>query len=361
MQGRKDNKGKAQQRPSLERELRAVPEDIIEALVARYLAREITREDARRELTEAGYIREDISPGYFQTKWNSVCVRGRAFTAPRKLESHGKAIDSALIMEHWDHERNAELGLDPAKLGASSGKSAYFKCPAGKHDSSLRQLKNLHKDGGVACPSCAHEEGAARRSATVPRLDVQRPGLCDHIIDGTEPSALLRSSQQVVRWQHPDCGHPAYEMSVSSRCAHPDDWCPYCSQAEHHPPHHRFWQTVRDIVPPHIDVFIDQNVLPLDPTLPEGARQGTEIDVLIPELKIGFEYNGKEHYQYGTRYHEGKVERARDIGVELVHVWAEDWEDDYARPAIIEEIMMMCDLHGPVLDVDWEGDMEWVA
>lgn len=349
------------ERISLDRELQAVPEDIIEDLVARYLAREISREEARDELADAGWIRQGIRAAYFQTQWNKYCVRGRAFTAPRVLKRHGKAIDSALIMEHWDHERNAELGIDPAELGASSGKSAYFRCPAGKHESSLRQLKNLHKADTVSCAQCGHDSGGRARSAQCPRLDAVRPALCAHVADSTDPSTIIQSDDKVVRWQHPTCGHPAYEMPVANRTLHPDDWCPYCSQANRSRSHHNFWQAVRAIVPAHIDVFIDQHILPDDPTALPGERQGREIDVVVPQLGIGWEYNGKEHRKYGDRYHESKVERARAIGIELTHVWHKDWEDPIGRAKIIEDIMMMCDLQGPVLDVDWEGDMEWVA
>lgn len=53
-----------------------------------------------------------------------------------------------------------------------------------------------------------------------------------------------------------------------------------------------------------------------------------EIDIYLPELKIGFEYNGlywhSDEYK-DSKYHLRKSNECRDIGIKLIHVWEDDW------------------------------------
>jgi len=88
--------------------------------------------------------------------------------------------------------------------------------------------------------------------------------------------------------------------------------------------------------------------------------KGYEIDIYVPELKIGFEYNGLYwHSDIRTPkdYHLMKQECASEYGVSLVHIWEDDWADKkeivksriahllgktenivYARDCVIKEI-----------------------
>jgi len=56
---------------------------------------------------------------------------------------------------------------------------------------------------------------------------------------------------------------------------------------------------------------------------------GLEIDVLIPELKLGFEYNGLYWHSdiYKSKnYHQQKTQRCQDIGIKLITIWEDDWK-----------------------------------
>lgn len=54
-----------------------------------------------------------------------------------------------------------------------------------------------------------------------------------------------------------------------------------------------------------------------------------EIDVYIPNLKIGFEFNGlywhNETNKPDRNYHLNKTKSAEDIGVRLIHIWEDEW------------------------------------
>lgn len=56
---------------------------------------------------------------------------------------------------------------------------------------------------------------------------------------------------------------------------------------------------------------------------------GYEIDVFVPSLRIGFEYNGLFwHSEFRTEknYHIQKQEKAANEGISLIHIWEDDWD-----------------------------------
>ncbi len=55
---------------------------------------------------------------------------------------------------------------------------------------------------------------------------------------------------------------------------------------------------------------------------------GQEIDIYIPDLKLGFEFNGlywhSDNYK-SDDYHYNKTQKCVDNGIRLIHVWEDDW------------------------------------
>jgi hypothetical protein len=53
-----------------------------------------------------------------------------------------------------------------------------------------------------------------------------------------------------------------------------------------------------------------------------------EIDIYLPEIKLAFEFNGlwwHSEQQKGKYYHRDKTKKCSDIGIELLHIWEDDW------------------------------------
>ncbi len=71
---------------------------------------------------------------------------------------------------------------------------------------------------------------------------------------------------------------------------------------------------------------------------------GMEIDIYLPERKIGIEYNGAYWHQEGVmphpRSHEAKAKRADKLGIRLITVWDFDWSNkqDFIRQHIMHAI-----------------------
>lgn len=70
-----------------------------------------------------------------------------------------------------------------------------------------------------------------------------------------------------------------------------------------------------------------------------SALEGKEIDIYLPDLKIGFEFNGiyfhSEFYK-DKNYHQEKALLAIERGISLVQVWEDDW---FSKREIIQDLI----------------------
>lgn len=69
-------------------------------------------------------------------------------------------------------------------------------------------------------------------------------------------------------------------------------------------------------------------------------RDGLELDIYIPDLNIGYEFNGLYWHSSEYRdknYHRDKLEYFKDKGMKVIHVWEDDW--DYKRGIIESQIL----------------------
>lgn len=67
-----------------------------------------------------------------------------------------------------------------------------------------------------------------------------------------------------------------------------------------------------------------------------------EIDIYLPDYNFGIEYNGmywhSEEFRYNN-YHQEKSLMYKDIGVLLMHVWEDDWNDERKKQIVINKIL----------------------
>ena len=71
--------------------------------------------------------------------------------------------------------------------------------------------------------------------------------------------------------------------------------------------------------------FIEENY---SSNIIDGYRDGLEIDIYLPELKIGFEFNGlywhSEEFK-DKNYHLDKTKYFMERGIRIIHIWEDDW------------------------------------
>ena len=65
-----------------------------------------------------------------------------------------------------------------------------------------------------------------------------------------------------------------------------------------------------------------------DDKIIQSYRDGLEIDIYLPELKLGFEFNGlywhSEKFKNRT-YHIDKTNFFKSKGIRIIHIWEDDW------------------------------------
>jgi hypothetical protein len=67
------------------------------------------------------------------------------------------------------------------------------------------------------------------------------------------------------------------------------------------------------------------------------------IDIYLPELKIGFEFNGlywHSEIHKDRNYHIDKTNRCSEIGIDLIHIWEDDWlyKGDIVKSMILNRL-----------------------
>jgi hypothetical protein len=71
----------------------------------------------------------------------------------------------------------------------------------------------------------------------------------------------------------------------------------------------------------------------------QNYRDGLEIDIYLPDLKLGFEFNGlywhSEEWK-NKNYHKDKINYFKEKGIKIMHIWEDDW--DYKNDIIKSQI-----------------------
>lgn len=124
----------------------------------------------------------------------------------------------------------------------------------------------------------------------------------------TPVGEITPGCDNIFQWRH-ECGE-VFEKSF--RRVHAI-WCPVChvsrGQGE-------MFLYIRSVVPAGTTIIVNDRK-PLAPK---------EIDVYLPELKLGFEFNGKYWHEGDGSRERLKTELAADVGIRLIHVEELDWK-----------------------------------
>jgi len=132
-------------------------------------------------------------------------------------------IDNAQLMAEWDWEKNNELGLDPHFLSTGSKVKAWWICEK-KHsyDASISNRSLLNR----GCPICAGKRiviGINDLFTTNPELKQE---WCYQLNENIEPSQVSKGSHAKVWWECSKCRN-RWQAVISNRAR--GNGCPYCS------------------------------------------------------------------------------------------------------------------------------------
>lgn len=182
-------------------------------------------------------------------------------------------IDNAHLMTEWDWDENEKCGLDPRKLTIGSGKKANWICPKG-HKWATSIYHRVQR--GSNCPYCSNKKVLPGYND----LQSQRPDLMaewDYEMNTIDPSTVAVKSNKDASWVCPK-GHQ-YTKKICNRAD--GAGCPICAAALRTSfPEQCFFYYIKKVYPDAINSYRDI------------FDNGMELDIFIPSIKTGIEYDG---------------------------------------------------------------------
>lgn len=200
--------------------------------------------------------------------------------------------------------------IDISQITRASRKEIKFDLSCG-HNIVISPRKMHRKNGQIQLPKC--------KICTL--LSTKRPDLQDQYSDKNDIdfSSLSYNSAYKAIWKCEN--NHEWEATVYQRVNF-NTSCPKCVNNSSSQKEEELYTYVRSIVPENIDILRNDKKL----------LQGKEIDILIPEYKIGIEFNGL--YWHGEsqgkdrNYHKNKYLVAKEHDVNLITIWEDDWDEN---------------------------------
>lgn len=170
-----------------------------------------------------------------------------------------------------------------------------------------------YRHGG--CPYCDNKRILVGEND----LATTHPELVKELVDPSLATKLVAGSGKRVEWQ---CEHGhRWFASVCNR-ANYHTGCPHCDTANKTSAKEKdLCAVVQALVPDQLIITNAQEYL-----------QGRfEIDIVLPDRNIAFEFNGCVWHSEKTRkpstYHRNKMRMANEAGLRLIQIWEDDWDD----------------------------------
>lgn len=154
---------------------------------------------------------------------------------PKKKSDRQYAIDNELIMERWDFAKNNALGIEPEKITDGSHIKAYFICPICKNEwlGEIRYIKRYNGGCGVCGIEKRRQNWMNRKIEKSVPLFISHPNLekeWDYELNGAaslNPMMLVAGSNKSAHWICPR-GH-RYKALIVNR-TRKNTGCKYCAK-----------------------------------------------------------------------------------------------------------------------------------
>lgn len=185
-----------------------------------------------------------------------------------------KAKFPQIIEKEWDFEKNT---IDPDTIPATYRKKMWWICPNGHSYHTLPGNKVYHTGGD--CPYCSSNKLCRENS-----LGYLNPELAKEwhpTKNGNlTPFDVFANTNQYIWWLCPTCGHE-WRAKGSNRNANKRG-CPHCANCRSSSvPEQLLYRTIHKYYPD----TINRHHIGKD-----------EVDVFVPSLNIGFEYDGQRFH-----------------------------------------------------------------
>lgn len=263
--------------------------------------------------------------GLFVTTYNRLTTRhGRGVTAPcpkcsKEMAGASRRKSVKVWADQIERTYGGRVSVDPLSITTSAAKARFVCCDHGEFHSVLQDVV-----GGHGCPAC----GEMRRNDTLRSSFDDFVGAAK-IVHGEvyeyPPSKYINTKTPVaitckkhgVFFQRPNnhvtgAGCPTCSNRVSSGELGVYEWLESSGVA-----------------------VVGRDRVQLD---------GMEIDIYLPEYRIGVEYCGLywhgEHHKHSA-YHKEKADLARSKGIKLVTIFEDEWLNASSKQKVMFRLLTL--------------------
>lgn len=229
----------------------------------------------------------------YQTKYCPICSGKRVVSGYNDL-----ATVRPEIAAQWDYDKNGDFF--PTEVTEFSGKRAWWVCERGHSWSAVISWRTK----GNGCPYCGNSRlmpGFNDVAALFPEIAKEWSWKNEKM-----PSEYIAGSHSKVRWKCSKCG---YEWdSVIKERTYRSSGCPRCTHYfKTSIPEQAIYYYVKQVYPDAVNSF-------------SGEESGNrEIDVFIPSLQLGIEYDGG-FWHTNSEKDKRKTQTLHENGIELIRV-----------------------------------------
>lgn len=216
------------------------------------------------------------------------------------------------LSRHWS-ARNSKT---PADVTPKSNDLAWWVCEVCGADWES-SISSRSRTRNMKCRNCVRKGPRTPREGA--SLFDTHPSLAAEIIL-VDPKLVSRGTNVNAPWRCPE-GH-TWVASLSSRSGPSGRGCPTCWSRGRSGKEYQVFSFVNSLVPGAIQH--DRSVL-----------SGREVDILVPDKGLAIEFNGVHWHKERFKGRTGHLEKslaAETAGVQLIHVWEDDWT--YRRPVV---------------------------
>lgn len=217
------------------------------------------------------------------------------------------------MLKFWSYDLNDEL---PGEITVAYRKKVWWKCLEckGVFDREPRRIISNRKN----CPYCKGQKTLKGFND----LESSFPAIAkDWDFDNNEarPDEITYGSNKKINWKCHKCSYQ-WATTVRNRTGR-GDGCYKCKDFHTSIPEKEFIEYMKTILNNKLSVSNDRKIL-----------KGKEIDLYIPSLKLGFEFNGVYHhstkFKKNTNLHLDKWQLAQKAGIRLITIWEDDWKSN---------------------------------
>ena len=210
------------------------------------------------------------------------CSNKKVLTGYNDLETWCHKEQHEEILQQWDYEKNEKL---PSEYVPHTDKKVWWICK--KNHSYLMKLCEKTKNKPFGCPICSNKQllvGYNDLKTLFPEIANE----WDYENNNTRPEDYIPGNHTKVWWVCNRCGNH-WQASIKERARH-GTGCPECSfYFKTSTPEQAIYFYIKKLFPDALNSF-KPNYL-----------GGMEIDIYIPSIMVGIEYDGKKWHDNEKR------------------------------------------------------------